>query len=243
MRDHSLQKSWPHWLRSSVRALMIVVLLFACAMGWVVHRAQVQRDAVAAIEATGGRVYYNWQYKDGDLVSTGRPWAPKCLIELFGADVFGSVTWVYLGNDATESVMWHVGHLTELESFSVNALCKKHLVDSWLMQLRGLTQLTDLSLSDAAITDSGLAQLEGLTRLEWLNLDYTRITDAGLVHLRNLSNLRQLALTGTQVSDVGLVQLRNLRNLELLWIDGTNVTDAGIEELREFLPNLPRELP
>src|SRR5262249_2149905 len=34
------------WLRPSVRALMALVLVLGGALGWVVHRANVQRDAV-----------------------------------------------------------------------------------------------------------------------------------------------------------------------------------------------------
>ena len=44
-------------LRLSVRALMVVVLVLAVVLGWFVHRAQVQREAVAAIEKAGGKVY------------------------------------------------------------------------------------------------------------------------------------------------------------------------------------------
>ena len=39
-------KSWRCRLRYSVRALMALVLVLGVGMGWVIHRAQVQRDAV-----------------------------------------------------------------------------------------------------------------------------------------------------------------------------------------------------
>ena len=43
-------------VQSSVRALMALVLALGVGLGWFVHRAQVQRDAVAAILRAGGRV-------------------------------------------------------------------------------------------------------------------------------------------------------------------------------------------
>ena len=50
-------------LRVSLRALMIFVLMLGGVLGWVVHLAHVQRDAVAAIRSGGGSVIYNWQLK------------------------------------------------------------------------------------------------------------------------------------------------------------------------------------
>jgi hypothetical protein len=237
------QKSWRHWLRFSVRTLMIVLALFACTIGWLVHSAQVQRDAVEAIEATSGAVSYVWQYKDGDEISNGRPWAPKWLVDLLGVDYFGSIALVYLGDEATEAVMGHVGHLKNLERLSLCAQRGKHVTDSWLTHLRGLTRLKDLILFNTAITDAGLVHLEELTSLEWLDLTHTKITDAGLAHLKNLASLKELDLFGTQVSDAGLVHLKSLKKLETLNVEGTSVTDAGIKEMRKILRNLIREYP
>jgi hypothetical protein len=56
-------------LRLTLGAMMIIVLGIAGGLGWVVHRAHVQRDAVAAITKlrrnTRGSVYYDWQYMVG----------------------------------------------------------------------------------------------------------------------------------------------------------------------------------
>ena len=54
-------------LRLSLGAMMIVVLGIGGVLGWVAHRAHVQRDAVAAITTlrrnTRGSVYYDWQVR------------------------------------------------------------------------------------------------------------------------------------------------------------------------------------
>jgi hypothetical protein len=49
-----------------VRALMLLVLLIGGGLGWFVHlrhRAQMQHEAVAAVEKVGGSVLYNWQFE------------------------------------------------------------------------------------------------------------------------------------------------------------------------------------
>src|SRR5437660_1281241 len=69
------------WLRKRLRlslgAMMIIVLGIGGVLGWVVHRAHVQRDAVAAITTlrrnTRGSVYYDWQYVAGQGAKPPRP--------------------------------------------------------------------------------------------------------------------------------------------------------------------------
>jgi hypothetical protein len=43
-------KAWRHWLRFRVRGLLVLLLVIGGGLGWIVHQAHVQRDAVAAIE-------------------------------------------------------------------------------------------------------------------------------------------------------------------------------------------------
>src|SRR5690349_5325890 len=51
-------------VRLSLRALMFLVLVLGGGLGWVVHRAHVQRDAVAAVMKAHGHIGYEWEYKD-----------------------------------------------------------------------------------------------------------------------------------------------------------------------------------
>ena len=75
-------------LRLSLGAMMIVVLGIGGVLGWVVHRAHVQRDAVAAITTlrrnTRGSVYYDWQYVAGQVDKDAKPRGPKWMRELLG---------------------------------------------------------------------------------------------------------------------------------------------------------------
>src|SRR5262249_9079810 len=83
---------WRRRFTVSVRALMAFVLVAGGGVGWVVHRARVQREAVAAIRQAGGRVFYDWEqiptrglYRDVLRPNpNGRPGWPKWLVDHLG---------------------------------------------------------------------------------------------------------------------------------------------------------------
>jgi hypothetical protein len=92
MPDQPSRKFWRQRLRLSVRGLMILVLVVGGGLGWIIQSAHVQRDAVTAITAAGGTVFYNWQIRcDGSFLSNPKPWAPKWLVDRVGIDYFGHV--------------------------------------------------------------------------------------------------------------------------------------------------------
>ena len=97
---------------------MIFVLIFGGMLGWVVHLAHVQRDAVAAIRSGGGQVTYDWQlnrYPMGaQFDPKGRPMAPKWLVDYLGPHYFGNVEDVGLGAANIEAVMKRIGQLDKL---------------------------------------------------------------------------------------------------------------------------------
>src|SRR5262245_44099219 len=89
------------WFTLSVRALMIFVLVIGGGLGWVVHRARVQRNAVTAIERAGGRVYYDWQSSpSGRSNPKARHWIPQWFVDYLGRDYFGSVRQASLGRQS-----------------------------------------------------------------------------------------------------------------------------------------------
>jgi len=162
---------------------MVLVLALGGGFGWVVHQAQEQRDAVAAIKKAGGDVVYDWQKK---LVREPGPWAPKWLVDRIGVDYFGNVVEVWLAGpriQGAEDALAYVGHLRRLEA---------------------------LWLGPPTMTDAGLAHLEGLTNLKLMNISLsgTRVTDTGLVHLKGLECLEGLDLRGTSVTGAGVSELK-----------------------------------
>ena len=62
----------------SASAGIVLVLVIGAELGWIVHghQAQVQRDAVAAIQKVGGSVYYDWEWSEGTVIPEGKLWAP-----------------------------------------------------------------------------------------------------------------------------------------------------------------------
>src|SRR5438270_12939655 len=93
MRRHPSPKSWRRRLRLSVRALMGLVLITGGVLGWVIHRARVQREAVAAIRRADGSVIY---YHQSRSRSSGMPWWPRWAAEILGIDYFDNVKSVFL---------------------------------------------------------------------------------------------------------------------------------------------------
>jgi hypothetical protein len=67
-------------VRLSVRTSILLVAVVGCGLGWIARRAHARRDAVEAILRAGGRVKYDWQYKNGALVRNGAPRGPKWLV-------------------------------------------------------------------------------------------------------------------------------------------------------------------
>jgi hypothetical protein len=201
--------------RLSVRALMVFVLILGGWLGWVVHRARVQREVVTAIRQAGGEVWYDdvWLDQSQMIVSTTgtvsatkkrKSWPPPRLVDSIGIDYFYSV---------------HTVELFDKHGADEIAGC--------VARLPGLHRL-DLSFSD--LSDSGLAHLRGL-EIHELGLSSTEVTDAGTHHLRSITNLKELDLSLTSVGDAGMTQIANLPKLERLCVSHTKITDHGVESI------------
>jgi internalin A len=228
---------WRRFLRFSVRGLIVVVLVIGAGLGWIVHVAHVQRDAVAAIKKAGGTVQYDWESSNGKPVPGGKPWAPRWLVDLIGVDFFGHVTVVSLNfwSNAPDTALVEVRRLNHLQ---ILWLGYASFSDAELVSLKELTNLSVLGVEGTRVTDAGLAALKGLTKLSDLHLGGTQITDAGLVHLKGLTKLSVLLVDGTRITDAGLVHLKGLTKLKRLALINTGVTDAGVKELERALPNV-----
>lgn len=173
------------YLRFSLRSLLVLILLIAGWLGWVVHRARAQRDAVAAILKLQGTVKYNWERKDGRNLPNGKPWWPGWLVNLFGIDYFS--------------------HVTQVRLVAVHELS-----DAELIQISNLSGLEELDLHRSPVTDARLGYLEELTDLQSLTLFHTPISDTGLAHLKRMHRLRMLSIENTSVTDSGAQELQRV---------------------------------
>jgi hypothetical protein len=174
---------WRRVLRISLRSLVVVVVVIAGWLGWIVHSARVQREAVAAIRELEGTVRYDWERKDGRQVPNGKPWCPRWLVDQIGIDYFGHVTQVRLVavHKLSDTELNHIAHLSGLEELDLH---RSPVTDATLARLDGLTDLQSLILFHTGIGDSGLLRLKGLGRLRNLSIENTNVTDAGVRELQ-----------------------------------------------------------
>jgi hypothetical protein len=217
----------------SLRVLMAAVLVIGGGLGWLSHRARVQRLAVAALEEAGANVVYNWgdPTKHPGSVPAGPPY-PRWAVDAFGADFFSNVIQVnYLGGAGRfgDEQMASVGRLSHLELVWIEG---SNVTDAGLAQLRDLTHLNRLGLyRNKAITDGGLVHLRGFKNLEALNLVETGVEGPGLAQLARLSRLNDLQITSVAPTDKNMAALSHMKSLKALVLSGERLSDAGLAPL------------
>jgi hypothetical protein len=224
---------------------MIIVLLLGGMLGWVVHLAHVQRDAVAAIRAGGGDVTYDWQLKrlpngNARFDPKGRPRAPKWLLDHLGPDYFGHVEFISVGRRNSDAVLKRVGQLDKLRRIRFYAgIDLTPVLSAGLQSLpnvgpsrfQGLVKLFDSDLTPQ-FDGANFKYLRNLTHLESFNVPAdSSITDADLRYLSKLTALSQLQLHDRRITDVGLVSLKDMTGMKQLRLAGTQVTGAGLKSL------------
>src|SRR5687767_5443066 len=85
------------WLRFNLRTLFLVVTLSCVVIGTWLHRSEKQRQAVAAIRARGGTVFYSYEWRDDTYVRDAKSPAPDFLLDQLGVDMFHRVVAVEMG--------------------------------------------------------------------------------------------------------------------------------------------------
>jgi Leucine Rich repeat len=236
-------RPWQRYLRISLRGLIVLVLVLGSVLGWIVNRAKVQHDAVAAIERTGGSVTYQWEWKDEGPNSSEKPKWPIWVLDHVGPNYLAHIAGANVASGGSDEQLLAVGKLKSLEGLVVH---KSSITSAGLAALTRLDELRSLCIFNSQANDSGMEPLSRLARLDNLSLNGTNIGDKGLAHLKSLTNLKVLDLGGTAITDEGLAHLEGLSNLALkantklhtLVLTGTNVTDAGVLRLQQSLPEL-----
>ena len=235
-------------LRITVRAFMIVVLAVGGGLGWVVHLAHVQRDAIAAIRARGGHATYDWQLKvlpngTRQFDATGRPKGPNWLLGFLGPDFVGHVDRVQLGTANRNDQLKLVGQLDRLRvidffsgiDFSpVVSAGLNSLPNTGMSRVQSWVRLVTTDLSPQQIDGASFKYLKHLTHLEYLNLpNDTLVTDADLAHLSRLTALLALELHDKRITNAGFVFPRGRRlKLKTLEAFAPQVSGAGLGSLR-----------
>jgi Leucine Rich repeat len=235
---------------------MVLVLVLGGWLGWIVHRARVQREVVAAVEREGGQVGYE---SDGDVyfLPKRRIWAPRWLVDSLGIDYFSSVDHVGFdkpgadeiagllarlprldGADFDDSDLSDSG-LARLQGLDLHYLCllQTKVTDAGVRHIRSLTNLEDLYLSHTSVGDAGMADLATLPKLSVLHVNETNVTDLGINSIVKLPALKFLDLSGTRMGDDGAALLASKVRLQVINLEGTRVSPSAIRALRAALPN------
>ncbi len=252
------------WKTISLRGSLLLVLAIALWLGWIVHKARQQREAVAALQKFGGFVHYDWEFVDGPVkVPRGnllwmpswgkftpgrRPWAPDWMRRALGDEYFQSLAHVSLYVDIKKGVAdatWvNMGPADEaLRKLATQTSVRtlqiggQQVTDENLSYVGQMTGLEELSISwGYRLTDKGFLQLSRLKRLRILYIDDSKMTDASLEAIGKLTNLEELRIEGEGFSDRGLAQLKGLTRLKYLTLgEGSHrISDAGLAFLKRM---------
>jgi hypothetical protein len=224
------------WNTIGLRGLMLVVLVIGLWLGWAVHRARQQREAVKAVQTFGGFVHYDWEFANGPVIvppgnslwkpswgklKTGpKPWAPGWLRRAIGDEYFQNIA--------------HVSLFVDIEKGRADAtFASKGPADEALRKLSTQTRIQTLQLGGQQVTEENLVYLSGMTGLEELLISWgMAVNDESIAPIARLTNLRELTLTLTKLTDKGLKQLGRLRNLERLQIEGSGFSNEGLTHIR-----------
>ncbi|MBN1488061.1 MAG: hypothetical protein JW981_10495 [Anaerolineae bacterium] len=142
------------------------------------------------------------------------------------------------GQSLTDQGLSHLTHLTHLTHLDLRWIIQ--VTDTGIQNLQRLSNLRDLSLSQAGITDKAARSLVSLTTLEKLDLRKCKnLSDRGLLHFERLPKLELLVLQSCpQITYQGMAYLQrvsSLKNLNLANCRG--IDNQALLYLRE-LPHL-----
>lgn len=119
------------------------------------------------------------------------------------------------------------GHLSELGKPIEISLMGNEFRPRTLHNLKSVSNLRYLNLSDSSAADSHLRSLDGISSLWEIDLSDTYVTASGLEHLRNCSDLRNLQAYSLDLRGRAFVAIRNLKGLRVLCVSGSLVDPDG----------------
>lgn len=197
-------------LQFSLRTLLVALTIISIWLGIEINADRRKREAVDAIQAAGGKVFYDYQLRfPGGFARNADPNAPRWLRKLLGDDFFGDVVDV------------------DLNRAQIN--------DEWLARLNDLPRIERLNLAYTPISDVGIVSLSHLRKLRAAYLEETAITEKSVEYLvRHCPDLRTLDLSGPGITDASLEHISRLRQLQTLVITQARITDAGLASLRSL---------
>ena len=117
-------------------------------------------------------------------------------------------------------------------------LSEAPISDRGLKHLGHLKDLSQLFLAGTAVADEGITQLLSLTELQELDLSGTRVTHKAMETLKGLPQLKSLSISNTGVDDLSVMALMSIPSLQTINVSGTQITDLGKQRLRSRIQNV-----
>ncbi len=105
------------------------------------------------------------------------------------------------------------------------------ITDADFIQLHGLVELEDLSLSNAFLSDDAAEVLIDLVGLQRLRLEKASLGDKSAEVIGRLSKLKTINLPDSKIFDQGIHDWPTLSKLFLLRIGSPNLTDAALDTI------------
>jgi hypothetical protein len=229
----------PRWFRFRLRTLLLAWMGFAVWLGWWIHSAREQRDAIANIQKLSNEVYidYSYQRKEDDPLSwrpTSDPaavsWVPRFALERLGQDYFHNVVSINVLRGASGKELQLANELARLRNLEQLVFVYVDASDGIVERLCKLRKLTGLELNGDELTDDSLRMISDLPRLQLLDISGP-FSDAGLAHLQLRTTLRHLEFDSPFTSDQGLSHIAQLRRLQTLVLSTTQLSDKGFGKL------------
>jgi len=152
------------WFQYSLRTLLLFVVVWSMMCSCLavrMKRARAQKEAAAAIVASGGWVEYDW-LPDDPFSDPGRQSGPRWLRRLLGDDFFSTVE----GAELSTAQVKTLGGLPHIQGLRLKGDVTAEVVG----QIRQLHSLKSLELSVTRITDAETVNLRGLSQLQTLDL-------------------------------------------------------------------------
>lgn len=236
--------------RLSLRAALLLVLVVGLPLGWKARRASIQRRAVVAVRAVGGKVSYL-----DELDARGfprrphRPGGPAWLRRWVGDEFFQEVGYVNFdtrapGGRVDDDSIGVLGAFEHLQGLTIwgqgtndETPARVRLTAAGLGRLIGLRRLRILHLLGVPVDAAMVAVLPGLPALEDVEFrDPARssgaLPGACLADLARIPGLRKVTiipLTPCRAADVA--PLGRLEHLDELWLSPSPRDDAGLGPL------------
>jgi Leucine-rich repeat (LRR) protein len=225
-------KPWYRWMRLSLRATMLAILVIGVWLGFTVNRARQQRAAAEAVAKHGGWTHYDHEYVNGKYVPQRQPWGPVWLRRSLGDEYFQKISLVSFVYDNSTGKRYDNKSAEKCDDV-LELLASQHSLRTLLMKgpqatdkglafLKNQPNLEELYIWDSTeISDEGLEDIRGLVKLKKLHLDKSKITDRGFLALAGLTEMEHLVLQSHSFSDRGFSAVAGMKNLKWLCVGGS----------------------